>query len=189
MGLVKYPDFDVVEDKYMAISLNYRGEIKSKVANATVQWVKTQGKVSFVEWCPTGFKIGLNDIPAKCHHDWKQHCCEPCLQRTSEQEVRHDVLPEGLRALVRWGRYGRRWILRSSRGPWLLGKGLPGCCQRASFRRRRRRGVLNTPPKKDTSLSRLCVAHSCIKVAPHTGFFSYIACVCSKRTSVVDLFF
>merc|ERR1711973_104628 len=62
--LVKYPDFDVVEDKYMAISLNYRGEIKSKVANATVQWVKTQGKVSFVEWCPTGFKIGLNDIPA-----------------------------------------------------------------------------------------------------------------------------
>jgi len=62
--LVKYSDFDVVEDKYMAISLNYRGEIKSKVANATVQWVKTQGKVSFVEWCPTGFKIGLNDIPA-----------------------------------------------------------------------------------------------------------------------------
>jgi len=62
--LVKYSDFDVVEDKYMAISLNYRGEIKSKVANATVQWVKTQGKVSFVEWCPTGFKIGLNDVPA-----------------------------------------------------------------------------------------------------------------------------
>merc|ERR1711928_116563 len=61
--LVKYSDFDVVEDKYMAISLNYRGAIKSKVANATVQWVKTQGKVSFVEWCPTGFKIGLNDRP------------------------------------------------------------------------------------------------------------------------------
>merc|ERR1712223_2307839 len=61
--LVKYSDFDVVEDQYMAISLNYRGAIKSKVANATVQWVKTQGKVSFVEWCPTGFKIGLNDVP------------------------------------------------------------------------------------------------------------------------------
>jgi len=62
--LVKYPDFDVVEDKYMAISLNYRGKIKSKVANATVQWIKQQAKVSFVEWCPTGFKIGLNDTPA-----------------------------------------------------------------------------------------------------------------------------
>jgi tubulin alpha len=61
--LVKYPDFDVVEDKYMAISLNYRGAIKSKEANATVQWIKQQAKVSFVEWCPTGFKIGLNDQP------------------------------------------------------------------------------------------------------------------------------
>ena len=49
----------------MAISVNYRGDIKSKVANATIQWVKQQGKVSFVEWCPTGFNIGLNDTPAK----------------------------------------------------------------------------------------------------------------------------
>merc|ERR1712156_547092 len=58
--LVKYPDFDVVEDKYMAISLNYRGDVKSKEANSTVQWLKQNNKVSFVEWCPTGFKIGLN---------------------------------------------------------------------------------------------------------------------------------
>merc|ERR1719497_309117 len=63
--LVKYPDFDVVEDKYMAISLNYRGAVMSQEANGTVQWVKQQGKVSFVEWCPTGFKIGLNNIPPK----------------------------------------------------------------------------------------------------------------------------
>jgi len=62
--LVKYGDFDPVEDKYMAISLNYRGEIKSKEANATVQWLKQNNKVSFVEWCPTGFKIGLNNTPA-----------------------------------------------------------------------------------------------------------------------------
>merc|ERR1711972_1083930 len=61
--LVKYADFDPVEDKYMAISINYRGEIKSKEANATVQWLKQNNKVSFVEWCPTGFKIGLNNEP------------------------------------------------------------------------------------------------------------------------------
>merc|ERR1712014_480800 len=41
--LVKYVDFDPVEDKYMAISVN---------------------KIAFVEWCPTGFKIGLNEVPA-----------------------------------------------------------------------------------------------------------------------------
>merc|ERR1712151_1352656 len=62
--LVKYTDFDPVEDKYMAISVNYRGSIKSKEANATVQWLKQNNKISFVEWCPTGFKIGLNEVPA-----------------------------------------------------------------------------------------------------------------------------
>jgi tubulin alpha len=62
--LVKYPDWDPVEDKYMAISLNYRGTVKSQEANSTVQWVKQNNKVAFVEWCPTGFKIGLNDVPA-----------------------------------------------------------------------------------------------------------------------------
>merc|ERR1712026_377263 len=62
--LVKYADFDPVEDKYMAISINYRGEIMSKEANATVQWLKQNNKISFVEWCPTGFKIGLNAVPA-----------------------------------------------------------------------------------------------------------------------------
>merc|ERR1711994_677468 len=61
--LVKYSDFDPVEDKYMAISINYRGNVKSKEANATVQWLKQNNKISFVEWCPTGFKIGLNEVP------------------------------------------------------------------------------------------------------------------------------
>merc|ERR1711937_504097 len=62
--LVKYAEFDPVEDKYMAISINYRGQIKSKEANTVVKWLKENNKVSFVEWCPTGFKIGLNEVPA-----------------------------------------------------------------------------------------------------------------------------
>jgi tubulin alpha len=61
--LVKFTDFDPEEDKYMAISLNYRGSVKSKEANSTVQWLKQNKKVTFVEWCPTGFKIGLNEVP------------------------------------------------------------------------------------------------------------------------------
>jgi tubulin alpha len=63
--LIKYEGFDAAEDKYMAISLCYRGEIKSKQANKTAQWLKNQNKVTFVEWCPTGFKIGLNEHPAE----------------------------------------------------------------------------------------------------------------------------
>merc|ERR1712026_438942 len=37
----KIADFDAEEDKYMAISVNYRGSVKAKKANATVQWMKT----------------------------------------------------------------------------------------------------------------------------------------------------
>merc|ERR1712187_516296 len=59
----KISDFDVEEDKYMAISVNYRGTAKSKEANATVQWLKQNKKVNFVEWVPTGFKVGLNQEP------------------------------------------------------------------------------------------------------------------------------
>merc|ERR1719309_480506 len=35
-----------------------------KDADSTAQWLKQNNKVTFVEWCPTGFKIGLNDTPA-----------------------------------------------------------------------------------------------------------------------------
>jgi len=61
--LVKYPDFDAAEDKYMAVTLLFRGNIKSKDANTTVQWLKDNNKLTFVDWCPTGYKIGLNDEP------------------------------------------------------------------------------------------------------------------------------
>jgi len=60
----KIADFDPEEDKYMAVSVNYRGSVKAKEANSTVQWLKTNKKVTFVEWCPTGFKVGLNEVPA-----------------------------------------------------------------------------------------------------------------------------
>merc|ERR1712141_753418 len=59
----KIADFDAEEDKYMAVSVNYRGNVKAKKANATVQWLKTNKKVCFVEWVPTGFKVGLNEQP------------------------------------------------------------------------------------------------------------------------------
>merc|ERR1712130_276381 len=62
---LKIDDFDSEEDKYMAIAVKFQGDIKAKDANQSVQWLKTNKKVSFVEWCPTGFKVGLNAIPAK----------------------------------------------------------------------------------------------------------------------------
>jgi len=60
---VKYLDFDANEDKYMAVSMNFRGKVTSKEANENIQKIKKNGKVVFVEWMPTGFKVGLNSIP------------------------------------------------------------------------------------------------------------------------------
>merc|ERR1712242_178505 len=60
----KIADFDAEEDKYMAVSVNYRGSVMSKKANGCVQWMKDHKKIVFVEWVPTGFKVGLNAVPA-----------------------------------------------------------------------------------------------------------------------------
>ena len=61
---LRLADFDVEEDKYLAVSVNFRGNVKSKESNGTVNWLKANKKVCFVEWVPTGFKVGLNEVPA-----------------------------------------------------------------------------------------------------------------------------
>ena len=53
----------------MAVNLNYRGNIRAKVANATVSWLKWKNKLRFVEWCPTGFQITLADKPKTFEND------------------------------------------------------------------------------------------------------------------------
>jgi len=60
---VNYPDFDSAEDKYMAMCLNFRGDAKAREVSKTVDWLRSKDKCSFVDWCPTGFKVGLNDEP------------------------------------------------------------------------------------------------------------------------------
>merc|ERR1712244_67021 len=61
---------------YMAISVSYRGNVQTKKANATVQWMKQNKKVTFVDWVPTGFKVGLNDEPAAILEEDDMAPCE-----------------------------------------------------------------------------------------------------------------
>jgi tubulin alpha len=61
--LIKLLDFTPQNDKYMAISLSYRGNVMPKEANECILWLKSNKKVYIVEWCPAGFKVGLNGIP------------------------------------------------------------------------------------------------------------------------------
>ena len=49
--------------KYMACCLMYRGDVVPKDVNAAVASIKTRRTIQFVDWCPTGFKCGINYQP------------------------------------------------------------------------------------------------------------------------------
>jgi len=49
--------------KYMACSLNYRGDIVPKDIGSSICTIKTKRTIQFVDWCPTGFKVGINYQP------------------------------------------------------------------------------------------------------------------------------
>jgi tubulin alpha len=46
--------------KYMAVALLYRGDVVPRDCNAAVAALKAKASFNLVEWCPTGFKIGIN---------------------------------------------------------------------------------------------------------------------------------
>jgi len=46
--------------KYMAICLLYRGDIVPRDVNSAIAKLKKQKTIQFVDWCPTGFKVGIN---------------------------------------------------------------------------------------------------------------------------------
>ncbi len=50
-------------DKYMASRLMYRGNIVPKDISAAIATIKTKKTIQFVDWCPTGFKVGINYRP------------------------------------------------------------------------------------------------------------------------------
>ncbi len=45
----------------MACCLLFRGDVKPKEANQAAASIKSKKASQFVEWCPTGFKIGINE--------------------------------------------------------------------------------------------------------------------------------
>uniref|UniRef100_A0A3Q2HWX0 Tubulin alpha chain n=1 Tax=Equus caballus TaxID=9796 RepID=A0A3Q2HWX0_HORSE len=49
--------------KYMACCLLYRGDVVPKDVNAAIAAMKSRNSVRFVDWCPTGFKVGINNQP------------------------------------------------------------------------------------------------------------------------------
>lgn len=51
--------------KYMAVALLYRGDVVPRDANAAIASLKAKSSFHLVDWCPTGFKVGINYQPRK----------------------------------------------------------------------------------------------------------------------------
>ena len=47
----------------LSILHRYRGDVVPKDVNAAVATIKTKRTIQFVDWCPTGFKCGINYQP------------------------------------------------------------------------------------------------------------------------------
>ncbi|KAI7976435.1 hypothetical protein EIK77_003250 [Talaromyces pinophilus] len=46
--------------KYMAVALLYRGDVVPRDCSQAIASVKAKASFNLVEWCPTGFKLGIN---------------------------------------------------------------------------------------------------------------------------------
>lgn len=51
------------DGKYMACCVLYRGDVVPKDVNSAIATVKSKKSIKFVDWCPTGFKVGINFQP------------------------------------------------------------------------------------------------------------------------------
>ena len=47
----------------MACCMLYRSDVVPKDVNVAIAIMKTKRTIQFVEWCPTGFKVGINRQP------------------------------------------------------------------------------------------------------------------------------
>jgi len=68
------------EGKFMACCLLFRGDVVPKDVNAAIAKVKQQRSIQFVDWCPTGFKVGINHqkpkhVPDSDLADLGRSCC------------------------------------------------------------------------------------------------------------------
>jgi tubulin alpha len=52
---------DLAKGKFMSCCMLYRGDVVPKDVNAAISVMKSKKHIMFVDWSPTGFKIGINE--------------------------------------------------------------------------------------------------------------------------------
>ncbi|XP_047116208.1 tubulin alpha-8 chain-like [Schistocerca piceifrons] len=97
--------------KYMACCMLYRGDVVPKDVNAAIATIKNKRGVRFVDWCPTGFKVGINyqpptEVPggdlAKVHRAVSMLSNTTAIQEAWEKLDRKFDLMYEKRAFVHW---------------------------------------------------------------------------------------
>ena len=52
--------------RYMSCCLLYRGDVVPQSVTDAIKVIKTKRTIQFVDWCPTGFKVGINNQEPAC---------------------------------------------------------------------------------------------------------------------------
>lgn len=103
--------------KYMACCLLFRGDVNPKDVNHATTQIKSKKCNQFVEWCPTGFKIGINDRPPTTLKDSKMAPVKRAL-----------CLLSNTTAIVEaWSRLNKKFDLMFSKRAfvhWFVGEGM-----------------------------------------------------------------
>jgi len=77
----------------MACCMLYRGDVVPKDVNSAIASVKQQKTIQFVDWCPTGFKVGINYQPPTVSfrtisaHFWDFLLKLCCLHRSCREGI------------------------------------------------------------------------------------------------------
>jgi len=71
---------DPTQGKYMACSMLYRGDVIPNESVASITKMRIKKTIQFVDWCPTGFKVGINSkapvvVPGGEFANVKRNCC------------------------------------------------------------------------------------------------------------------
>ncbi|KAK6618570.1 Tubulin alpha-1 chain [Polyplax serrata] len=103
--------------KYIAVCMLYRGDVVPKDVNSAIAMIKAEKSVRFVEWSPTGFKVGINYQPPTVVPGGdlaKVHRAVCCLSNTT--------------AIVEaWSRIDRKFDLMYAKRAfvhWYVGEGM-----------------------------------------------------------------
>lgn len=106
----------------MAVALLYRGDVVPRDCNAAVASLKAKTSFNLVEWCPTGFKLGINyqkpmSVPSTSPNDGALASVDRSVSMLSNTTAISEA----------WSRLDRKFDLMYSKRAfvhWYVGEGM-----------------------------------------------------------------